>query len=71
MGNYVNKFFTHKSETYNNEIEKKEIKDSSAIDEVTVEKNMQTPPIIRKTLVTDPRSVTSGISRTPIEVIII
>ncbi|XP_006612943.1 uncharacterized protein LOC102672797 isoform X2 [Apis dorsata] len=68
MGNYVNKFFTHKTETYNNEIEKEEIKDSSAIDEVTIEKNMQTPPIIRKTLVTDPRSVTSGISRTPIEV---
>lgn len=70
MGNYVNKFFIHKTETYNNEIEKEEIKDSSAIDEVTVEKNMQTPPIIRKTLITDPRSVTNGINRTPIEVII-
>ncbi|KOC68474.1 hypothetical protein WH47_10714 [Habropoda laboriosa] len=63
MGNYVNKFFSH-----NNEIEKGDIKDQSSTEEVTVEKYiMQTPPIIHKTLPVDPRSVTSGIDRTPIE----
>ncbi|CAL7938837.1 unnamed protein product [Xylocopa violacea] len=68
MGNYVNKLLSYNDETHNNEIEKEEIKDSSAIDEVTVERDiMQTPPIIHKPLSIDPRSATSGITRTPIE----
>ncbi|KAK9294774.1 hypothetical protein QLX08_010715 [Tetragonisca angustula] len=69
MGNYINKFFIHNTEISNNEVEKEEIKHPSPIDEVTVEKDiMQTPPIIHKTLIIDPRSITSGITRTPIEV---
>ncbi|CAK9811258.1 hypothetical protein ANTPLA_LOCUS6953 [Anthophora plagiata] len=63
MGNYVNKFFSH-----NNEIEKEEIKDPPCMDKISIEKNMQTPPTIHKTLPMDPRSVTNGIDRTPIEV---
>ena len=71
MGNYINKFFIHNTEISNNEVEKEEIKHPSPIDEVTVEKDiMQTPPIIHKTLIIDPRSITSGITRTPIEVIL-
>ncbi|XP_043517635.1 uncharacterized protein LOC122532696 [Frieseomelitta varia] len=69
MGNYINKFFIHNTEISNNEVEKEEIKHPSPIDEVTVEKDiMQTPPIIHKTSIIDPRSITSGITRTPIEV---
>ncbi|CAD1474815.1 unnamed protein product, partial [Heterotrigona itama] len=69
MGNYITKFFIHNTDIPDNEVEKEEIKHSSSIDEVTVEKNiMQTPPMVRKTLIIDPRSITSGINRTPIEV---
>ncbi|XP_068984312.1 uncharacterized protein [Bombus flavifrons] len=68
MGNYVNKFFPHNTEAYNNKMEKEEIRCPSSTDEVTLEKDiMETPPIVRKTLI-DPRSITSGINRTPIEV---
>ncbi|XP_043588571.1 uncharacterized protein LOC122570391 isoform X2 [Bombus pyrosoma] len=67
MGNYVNKFFPHNTESCNNKMEKEEIRCPST-DEVTLEKDiMETPPIVRKTLI-DPRSITSGINRTPIEV---
>lgn len=70
MGNYVNKFFSHNTEAYNNKMEKEEIRCLSSTDEVTPEKDiMETPPIVRKTLI-DPRSITSGIDRTPIEVIL-
>lgn len=71
MGNYVNKFFTYNTESHNNEIEKEEIKVPTSTDKVSVDEDMQTPPIIHKTLLTDPRSVTNGINRTPIEVILI
>ncbi|XP_012166261.1 uncharacterized protein LOC100647341 isoform X2 [Bombus terrestris] len=68
MGNYVNKFFPRNTEAYNNKMEKEEIRCPSSTDEVTLEKDiMETPPIVRKTLI-DPRSITSGINRTPIEV---
>ncbi|XP_060829309.1 uncharacterized protein LOC132914314 isoform X2 [Bombus pascuorum] len=68
MGNYINKFLPHNTETYNNKMEKEEIRCPSSTDEVTLEEDiMETPPIVRKTL-TDPRSITSGINRTPIEV---
>lgn len=71
MGNYINKFFIHNTEISNNEVEKEEIKHPSPIDEVTIEKDiLQTPPIIHKTLSIDPRSITSGITRTPIQVIL-
>lgn len=54
---------------HENEFEKEEIENPSPSAEATVEKDiMQTPPIIHKTLPMDPRSVTSGINRTPIEV---
>lgn len=69
MGNYINKFFIHNTEILNNKVEEEEIKHTSPIDEVTVETNiMQTPPTIHKII--DPRSITSGINRTPIEVIL-
>ncbi|KAK1130926.1 hypothetical protein K0M31_017231 [Melipona bicolor] len=69
MGNYINKFFIHNTEISNNEVEKEEIKHPSPINEATVEKDiMQTPPITHKMLIIDPRSITSGITRTPIEV---
>ena len=68
MGNYVNKFFPRNTEAYNDKMEKEEIRCPSSTDEVTLEKDiMETPPIVRKTLI-DPRSITSGINRTPIEV---
>nr|XP_003703443.1 PREDICTED: uncharacterized protein LOC100879228 [Megachile rotundata] len=66
MGNYMNKFFSH-----NNDIEKEEIRNahSEMIDNTTIEKDLIfTPPLIQKTLPIDPRSVTTGIERTPIEV---
>lgn len=72
MGNYFTKFFCQ-----NNKIEKDEgNKEPSADkankepskDEAIVEGDMCTPPVIHKTLPIDPRSVTSGIDRTPIEV---
>lgn len=64
MGNYINKYFFHNTET-----EKEETKmQSPSTEEEIVEDNFHTP-VIQKTLSIDPRSVTSGINRTPIEVI--
>ncbi|XP_076681699.1 uncharacterized protein LOC143375927 isoform X2 [Andrena cerasifolii] len=63
MGNYFTKFFCQ-----NNKIEKDEGNKEPSTDEATVEGAMCTPPVIHKTLPIDPRSVTSGIDRTPIEV---
>ncbi|OAD52900.1 hypothetical protein WN48_11146 [Eufriesea mexicana] len=68
MGNYVNKFFTYNTESRSNEIEKEEMKAPTSTNKLSVDEDMQTPPIIHKTLLMDPRSVTNGISRTPIEI---
>ncbi|XP_031838314.2 uncharacterized protein LOC116429467 [Nomia melanderi] len=63
MGNYINKYFFHDTET-----EKEETKiQSPSTEEEIIEDNFHTP-VIQKTLSIDPRSVTSGIDRTPIEV---
>lgn len=67
MGNYVYKFFP-----YNHVMEREEIRDATSElkNEVTAENEiMLTPPLIPKTLPIDPRSVTTGIERTPIEVV--
>ncbi|XP_076231850.1 uncharacterized protein LOC143177662 [Calliopsis andreniformis] len=64
MGNYVTKYFSHNDDT-----EKVETNGQSSTDETTVENDiMHTPPVVSKTLTIDPRSVTTGIDRTPIEV---
>ncbi|XP_015429272.1 PREDICTED: uncharacterized protein LOC107185998 isoform X2 [Dufourea novaeangliae] len=62
MGNYVNKFFLHDTETVNEETKIQ----SPSTDEETIEETTHTP-VIQKRLPIDPRSVTSGIDRTPIE----
>lgn len=65
MGNHVSKIFP-----YYNGIEKEEIDTQSSTDEVTMENDvMHTSPVDHKILSMDPRSVTSGVDRTPIEVI--
>ncbi|XP_076160266.1 uncharacterized protein LOC143143169 [Ptiloglossa arizonensis] len=64
MGNHVSKIFP-----YYNGIEKEEIDTQSSTDEVTMENDvMHTSPVDHKILSMDPRSVTSGVDRTPIEV---
>ena len=63
MGNYFTKFFCQ-----NNKIEKDEGNKEASTEEATAEGDMCTPPVNHKTLPIDPRSVTSGIDRTPIEV---
>ncbi|XP_017880620.1 uncharacterized protein LOC108625203 isoform X2 [Ceratina calcarata] len=69
MGNYMDKFFPHKNEINNgNESEKEEIRDS-VTDGIMENDCMHTPPIIQRVVPADPRSATSGITRTPIEVI--
>ena len=67
MGNYVSKFFP-----YNHVMEKEEIRNATSEfkDEINGEREiMLTPPLIPKTLPIDPRSITTGIERTPIEVV--
>ncbi|XP_043250475.1 uncharacterized protein LOC122396290 [Colletes gigas] len=64
MGNYVTKYFFH-----NNESEKEETNVQCSIDEISKQVDiMYTSPICRTTLSMDPRSITIGIDRTPIEV---
>ncbi|XP_076643785.1 uncharacterized protein LOC143354014 isoform X2 [Halictus rubicundus] len=63
MGNYVNKYFLQNPETEKEETEAQ----SASTDEKSVDDNVHTP-VAQKTLPIDPRSVTSGINRTPIEV---
>ncbi|XP_033329566.2 uncharacterized protein LOC117222145 isoform X2 [Megalopta genalis] len=63
MGNYINKYFFHNTETEKEET----ITQPTSTDEETVDDNVCTP-VAQKTLSIDPRSVTSGIDRTPIEV---
>lgn len=70
MGNLVNKYFSHNyNDAHGDETEKVEVNNLSLKDEITHQNNdMQTPPTVNKTMPADPRSVTSGINRTPIEV---
>lgn len=65
MGNYVTKYI------YNdNNMENMEPDIQPTMDEKTTEEDiMHTPVTVQKTLPVDPRSVTTGIDRTPIEVI--
>ncbi|XP_076294750.1 uncharacterized protein LOC143215973 [Lasioglossum baleicum] len=63
MGNYVSKYFLRNTDT---EKEETEVQSTSTNDR-TVDDNFNTP-VAQKTLPIDPRSVTSGINRTPIEV---
>ncbi|XP_034181595.1 uncharacterized protein LOC117605001 isoform X2 [Osmia lignaria lignaria] len=67
MGNYVSKLFP-----YNHVMEKEEIRNATSQfkDEINAEHEiMLTPPLIPKTLPIDPRSITTGIERTPIEIV--
>lgn len=68
MGNYMTKVFPYNNETNNcNENVEEEIRDS-VTDGILESDSMHTPPIIPKILPVDPRSATSGIDRTPIQV---
>ncbi|XP_078038493.1 uncharacterized protein LOC144470824 [Augochlora pura] len=62
MGNYVSKYFFHNTETVK---EKTRTQPTSADEEIVDDVHT---PVAQKTLSIDPRSVTSGIDRTPIEV---
>lgn len=64
MGNYMTKLFhTNESQKENNELQG--VKQQAATDS-----SMCTPTLSQKKMLCDPRSVSAGILRTPIEVIL-